>query len=88
MFTSDRPDPWDEEILVNVKEAAWMLSLPEHAIRQAVTSGDVDRVLIGAGTVVQREQLVVVALVEGDVLGGPVHGPVHGSSWLAWVREK
>ena len=29
----------DEKILINVKEAAWMLSLPEHAIRQAVTAG-------------------------------------------------
>ncbi|WP_243640357.1 hypothetical protein [Nocardioides jejuensis] len=32
-----------------MKEAAWMLSLPEHAIRQAVTNGDVDRVFIGEG---------------------------------------
>ena len=40
LFNADRPDPWDEKILINVKEAAWMLSLPEHAIRHAVTSGD------------------------------------------------
>lgn len=50
LFSTDRPDPWDEKILINVKEAAWMLSLPEHAIRQAVAAGDVDRVFIGAGT--------------------------------------
>lgn len=50
LFSADHPDPWDEKILINVKEAAWMLSLPEHAIRQAVTSGDVDRVFIGVGT--------------------------------------
>ncbi|TCJ31063.1 excisionase [Nocardioides jejuensis] len=49
LFTAESPDPWDEKILVNVKEAAWMLSLPEHAIRQAVTNGDVDRVFIGEG---------------------------------------
>lgn len=43
-------DPWDERILITVKEAAWLLSVPEGAIRQAVTLGDVDRVFIGAGT--------------------------------------
>ncbi len=37
LFTEDKPDPYDEKILVTVKEAAWMLSLPEHAIRQAVS---------------------------------------------------
>lgn len=45
----DLGDPWDERVLVSVKEAAWLLSLPEHAIRQAVTSGDVERVFIGMG---------------------------------------
>lgn len=49
LFTKESPDPWDEKILVNVKEAAWMLSLPESAIRHAVTSGEVDRVFIGEG---------------------------------------
>ena len=43
-------DPWDEKVMITVKEAAWMLSLPETAIREAVTSGDVQRVFIGSGT--------------------------------------
>lgn len=50
LFTANKPDPYDEKILVTVKEAAWMLSLPEHAIRQAVSFGDLDRVFIGKGT--------------------------------------
>lgn len=50
LFTAAKPDPYDEKILVTVKEAAWMLSLPEHAIRQAVSFGDLDRVFIGKGT--------------------------------------
>jgi hypothetical protein len=49
LFTEDKPDSYDEKILVTVKEAAWMLSLPEHAIRQAVALGDLDRVFIGDG---------------------------------------
>jgi len=49
LFTAERPDPYDEKVLITVKEAAWMLSLPEHAIRQAVSFGDLDRVFIGEG---------------------------------------
>jgi hypothetical protein len=49
LFSSERQDPYDEKLLVTVKEAAWMLSLPEHAIRQAVSAGDLDRVFIGDG---------------------------------------
>jgi len=49
LFTANRPDPYDEKVLVTVKEAAWMLSLSEHAIRQAVSFGDLDRVFIGEG---------------------------------------
>jgi hypothetical protein len=49
LFTREQPDPYDEKVLITVKEAAWMLSLPEHAIRQAVSFGDLDRVFIGEG---------------------------------------
>jgi hypothetical protein len=49
LFTASRTDPYDEKVLVTVKEAAWMLSLPEHAIRQAVSLGDLDRVFVGEG---------------------------------------
>lgn len=49
LFTANRPDPYEEKVLVTVKEAAWMLSLPEHSIRQAVSFGDLDRVFIGEG---------------------------------------
>lgn len=50
LFSPQAPDPWDEKVLVSVKEAAWMLSLPEGAIRHAVLDGDLDRVFIGTGT--------------------------------------
>jgi hypothetical protein len=49
LFVENERDPYDEKILMTVKEAAWMLSLPEHAIRQAVSFGDLDRVFIGEG---------------------------------------
>ncbi|MGY0387135.1 excisionase [Nocardioides sp. WG-D5] len=49
LFPDNVSDPYDEKILVTVKEAAWTLSLPEHAIRQAVSLGDLDRVYIGEG---------------------------------------
>lgn len=42
--------PWDERVLVSVKEAAWLLSVSEGLIREAVRTGDIDRVYIGAGT--------------------------------------
>lgn len=75
LFSKDHPDPWDEKILINVKEAAWMLSLPEHAIRQAVTSGEVDRVFIGAGTKNYR-------IVYGSLLAWVNDMPRHsGRSW-------
>lgn len=50
LFAAGASDPYDEKILITVKEAAWMLSLPEHAIRQAVSFGDLGRVFIGEGT--------------------------------------
>lgn len=56
LFSEGSPDPWDEKVLISVKEAAWLLSLPEGAIRQAVTRGDLERVFIGEG---QRNYRVV-----------------------------
>ena len=50
LFDAEHPDPYDEKILITVKEAAWMLSLPESAIRQAVTNDNLHRVFIGSGT--------------------------------------
>lgn len=43
-------DPYDEKVLITAKEAAWILSLPESAIRRAIADGDLDRVFIGKGT--------------------------------------
>lgn len=43
-------DPWGDRIMITVKEAAWLLGLTEHAIRDAVRNEDVQRVFIGKGT--------------------------------------
>ena len=53
-LTGGTVDPWDEKILITVKEAAWMLSLTEGAIREAVKDGDLQRVFIGRGTMNYR----------------------------------
>lgn len=44
------PHPWDNKVLISVKEAAWLLSVSEGMIREAARDGDIDRVFIGAGT--------------------------------------
>lgn len=78
LFTEQKPDPYDEKILLTVKEAAWMLSLPENAIRQAVAEGDLDRVFIGAGTKNYR-------IVYGSLLAWVNDMPRHSSRhW--WLR--
>ena len=78
LFTDEKPDPYDEKILLTVKEAAWMLSLPEGAIRQAVAEGDLDRVFIGAGTKNYR-------IVYGSLLAWVNDMPRHSSRhW--WLR--
>lgn len=46
----DPNHPWDDRILISVREAAWLLSLSEGMIRQAVRDGDLERVFIGQGT--------------------------------------
>ncbi|MDQ6688868.1 MAG: hypothetical protein M3Z50_14975 [Actinomycetota bacterium] len=78
LFTDEKPDPYDEKILLTVKEAAWMLSLPEGAIRQEVAEGDLDRVFIGAGTKNYR-------IVYGSLLAWVNDMPRHSSRhW--WLR--
>ncbi|WP_418063181.1 helix-turn-helix domain-containing protein [Pimelobacter simplex] len=42
--------PWDDRVLVSVKEAAWVLSVSTALIYDAVREGDIDRVFIGEGT--------------------------------------
>lgn len=49
LFSEHQPDPYDEKILITVKEAAWMASMGEHEVRRAVLAGDIDRVFIGSG---------------------------------------
>jgi len=41
---------WDDRLLISVREAAWLLSVSEGMIRQAVRDGDVHRIFIGEGT--------------------------------------
>ena len=78
LFAAEKPDPYDEKILLTVKEAAWMLSLPESAIRQAVVEGDLERVFIGAGTKNYR-------IVHGSLLAWVNDMPRHSSRhW--WLR--
>lgn len=78
LFTATRPDPYDEKVLLTVKEAAWMLSLPEHAIRQAVSLGDLDRVFIGEGGKNYR-------IVHGSLLAW-VNSMPRESARAAWWR--
>jgi len=76
LFSERQPDPWDEKILVSVKEAAWLLSLPEGAIRQAVSRGDLERVFIGEG---QRNYRVVYGSLLAWVNDMPRESP--STSW-------
>ncbi len=77
-FFDGEPDPLDEKILVTAKEAAWMLSVPESAIRQAVRDQDVDRVFIGAGKTHYR-------IVYGSLLAW-VNSMPYESSHTSWWR--
>lgn len=63
--------------MVSVKEAAWLLSVSEDAIRQAAISGDVDRVFIGAGTKNYR-------VVYGSLLAWVNSMPRHSSQRRWW----
>jgi hypothetical protein len=76
LFSGDRHDPFDEKILMTVKEAAWLLSLPEGAIRRAVVDRDIDRVFIGEGTTNYR---VVYGSLLAWVNEMPREGP--GRPW-------
>ncbi|MBM7518255.1 excisionase [Nocardioides nitrophenolicus] len=42
--------PWEDRVLISVKEAAWVLSLSTRMVYEAVRNGDIDRVFIGQGT--------------------------------------
>jgi excisionase family DNA binding protein len=78
--SADEPDPWDARVLISVKEAAWLLSLNEHAIRRAVRDGDIDRVFIGRGTTHYR-------IVYGSLLAWVNAMPREQPSrqwWSAW----
>lgn len=76
LFSGDRHDPFDEKVLITVKEAAWMLSLPEGAIRQAAINHDIDRVFIGEGTTNYR---IVYGSLLAWVNDMPREGPAR--SW-------
>lgn len=76
LFAEDQKDPYDEKLLVTVKEAAWMLSLPESAIRQGVSDGDLHRVFIGTGTTHYR---IVYASLLAWVNDWP-----HEPRWRHW----
>jgi hypothetical protein len=75
----DDPDSWDSRILVKVKEAAWLLSMTEHEIRRAVTSGEIDRVFIGKGTTQYR-------VVYGSLLAWVNDMPRESSRQSWWTR--
>ena len=76
----EEPDPWDSRILISVKEAAWLLSMSEQEIRRAVTTGEVERVFIGAGTTHYR---VVYGSLLAWVNDLPRQSPRH-RWWLGW----
>lgn len=77
LFSAEQPDAYNEKILITVKEAAWMLSLPEHAIRAAVSTGDLDRVFIGDGT---RNYRIVYGSLLAWVNSMP-REPAHNRWW-------
>ena len=66
------------DLPVTVKEAAWMLSLPESAVRQAVSFGDLARVFIGDGNKNYR-------IVYGSLLGW-VNSMPRESARVSWWR--
>lgn len=64
--TRDLPDSvkehsWDGRVLISVKEAAWLLSVSEELIRDAVRRGDIERVFIGSET--SRYRIVHASLL-------------------------
>jgi len=79
LFDENNPDPFDERILISVKEAAWMLSLPEGALHKAAREGDIDRVFIGEGGKNYR-------LVYGAVLAWVNDMPREPASVRKWWR--
>lgn len=78
-LTGGAVDPWDEKIMITVKEAAWMLSISEHTIREAVRNGDVQRVFIGGGESRYR-------IVYGSLLAWVDEMPREPRSYRSWWR--
>ncbi|MFJ9315744.1 excisionase [Pimelobacter simplex] len=70
----DTPHPWDDRVLISVKEAAWLLSVSTSLIYDAVRLGDVDRVFIGEGT--KQYRIVYNSLLAwvNDLPTEPVRG--------------
>lgn len=64
--------PWDDKVLVSVKEAAWLLSLSISMIGQAARDGDIERVYIGEGT---RSYRIVYQSLLAWVDGMPRESP-------------
>lgn len=77
LFRPDQPDPWDERVMITVKEAAWLLSMSEYEIRRAAIGGEVDRVFIGKGTTNYR-------VVYGSLLAWVSDLPRESSRWNWW----
>lgn len=80
--TRDLPDsvkehPWDGRVLISVKEAAWLLSVSEALIRDAVLRGDIQRVYIGTETSRYR-------IVHASLLAWVNTMPTESSRYYRW----
>lgn len=68
----DTLHPWDDRVLISVKEAAWLLSVSTSLIYDAVRRGDVDRVFVGEGTTHYRIVYNSLLAWVNDLPGEPV----------------
>lgn len=78
LFAPGEEDPYDEKILITVKEAAWMLSLSTAEIYRAVKAGEIDRVFIGSG---RRNYLLVYGSMLAWVSDLPRESGAHDWWW-------